>query len=44
MIADGVDRIRSEWWLSVVPGVMIVIVGIGFSLIAHGIERRSVGK
>lgn len=40
MIADGVDRIRSEWWLSVTPGVAIVIVGIGFSLVAYGFERQ----
>jgi peptide/nickel transport system permease protein len=41
MIADGVDRIRSEWWLSAVPGLAIVIVGIGFSLIAFGLERQA---
>lgn len=41
MIADGVDRIRSEWWLSAVPGLAIVVVGIGFSLIAHGLERQA---
>jgi peptide/nickel transport system permease protein len=40
MIADGVDRIRVEWWLSVAPGIMIVTVGIGFSLVAYGIERQ----
>jgi ABC-type dipeptide/oligopeptide/nickel transport system permease subunit len=41
MIADGVDRIRSEWWLSAVPGLAIVIVGTGFSLIAFGLERQA---
>ncbi|MFM8648663.1 MAG: ABC transporter permease [Actinomycetota bacterium] len=40
MIADGVDRVRSEWWLSAVPGLAIVIVGIGFSLVAYGFERQ----
>lgn len=40
MVSDGVDRIRGEWWLSTAPGLAIVIVGVGFSLIAYGAERQ----
>jgi peptide/nickel transport system permease protein len=40
MVADGVDRIRAEWWLSTAPGVAIVIVGVGLSLMAYGMERQ----
>jgi ABC-type dipeptide/oligopeptide/nickel transport system permease subunit len=39
-VADGVDRIREEWWLSTAPGVAIVIVGVGLSLMAYGMERQ----
>jgi peptide/nickel transport system permease protein len=41
MVSDGVDRIRGEWWLSTAPGLAIVIVGVGFSLIAYGAERQA---
>ncbi len=41
MVSDGVDRIREEWWLSTAPGLAIVIVGVGFSLIAYGAERQA---
>jgi peptide/nickel transport system permease protein len=37
MIADGQNYILSSWWLSTLPGVAIVIVGVGFSLIGDGL-------
>jgi peptide/nickel transport system permease protein len=37
MISDGQNYILSSWWLSTLPGVAIVIVGIGFSLIGDGL-------
>lgn len=46
MIADAQDFITTQWWLAVVPGVAVVIVGIGLSLIGDGLtalmapERR----
>jgi peptide/nickel transport system permease protein len=46
MIADAQDFITTRWWLAVVPGVAVVIVGIGLSLIGDGLtavmapERR----
>ena len=38
MIAAGQPYIRSEWWLSTVPGLVIVVFGLGLSLIAEGVE------
>jgi peptide/nickel transport system permease protein len=38
MIADGQSHIRDQWWLSTVPGLLIVVFGLGLSLIAEGIE------
>lgn len=46
MIADAQDFITTRWWLAVVPGIAVVIVGIGLSLIGDGLtalmapERR----
>jgi peptide/nickel transport system permease protein len=37
MISDGQNYILSSWWLSTLPGVAIVIVGVGFSLIGDGL-------
>lgn len=38
MIAAGQPFIRAEWWLSTVPGLVIVVFGLGLSLIAEGVE------
>jgi peptide/nickel transport system permease protein len=46
MIADAQDFITTQWWLAVIPGVAVVIVGVGLSLIGDGLtallapERR----
>ena len=37
MISDGQNYILTAWWLSTLPGVAIVIVGVGFSLIGDGL-------
>jgi peptide/nickel transport system permease protein len=37
MIADGQNYILSSWWLSTLPGLAIVLVGVGFSLIGDGL-------
>jgi len=39
MIADGQAHIREQWWLSTLPGVMIVLLGLGYSLIGDGLEE-----
>ena len=37
MISDGQSYIFTEWWLATLPGIAIVIVGVGFSLIGDGL-------
>jgi peptide/nickel transport system permease protein len=37
MISDGQAYIFTQWWLATFPGVAIVIVGVGFSLIGDGL-------
>jgi peptide/nickel transport system permease protein len=39
MIADGQPFIRTNWWLATVPGVIIVGLGLGLSLIGEGLEE-----
>ncbi len=38
MISDGQPYLRSEPWLTLIPGAMIVLVGIGFSLVGDGLD------
>ena len=37
MISDGQNYILSSWWLSTLPGLAIVVVGVGFSLLGDGL-------
>lgn len=37
MIADGQIYVRDQWWLATVPGLVIVVYGLGFSLIAESL-------
>ncbi|HTW19513.1 MAG TPA: ABC transporter permease [Mycobacteriales bacterium] len=37
MISDGQNYLLTSWWLALIPGVAIVWVGIGFSLIGDGL-------
>jgi peptide/nickel transport system permease protein len=37
MIADGQLYIFTAWWLTTFPGIAIVIVGVGFSLLGDGL-------
>jgi peptide/nickel transport system permease protein len=37
MISDGQNYLFTAWWLTTLPGVAIVIVGVGFSLIGDGL-------
>lgn len=40
MVQDGQDFLLTNWWLSVAPGVVIAILGIGLALISDGIVGR----
>lgn len=37
LIAEGRNFITTAWWLSLMPGIAIVITGIGFSLVGDGL-------
>jgi peptide/nickel transport system permease protein len=37
MISDGQSYIFTAWWLATIPGIAIVIVGVGFSLLGDGL-------
>ncbi len=40
MIAEGQPFIRTNWWLATVPGLVIVLFGLGISLVGEGLEER----
>ena len=38
-IADGKNFMTTAWWISVFPGIAIVVTGLGFSLIGDGLAE-----
>ena len=40
LIADGKNFITTAWWMSIFPGIAIVLAGIGFSLAGDGLAER----
>lgn len=43
LINDGQDFLSSNWWLSVAPGVMVVVLGLGLALVSDGVTERRRG-
>jgi peptide/nickel transport system permease protein len=41
IIAEGQTFLRTQWWISIAPGLAIIYVGIAVRLIAVGMERRT---
>ena len=39
LIADGKNFMTTAWWISVFPGIAIVITGLGFSLLGDGVAE-----
>ena len=37
LIADGKNYINTAWWISIFPGIAIVLTGLGFSLLGDGL-------
>ena len=37
LIADGKNYMRTAWWISIFPGIAIVVTGLGFSLLGDGL-------
>ncbi len=40
LVAEGKDVLLTAWWVATLPGLVIVLVGVGFSLIGDGIADR----
>ncbi len=40
MIAEGQGFIAQAWWIAFFPGVAIVLLAVGFSLLADGVAER----
>jgi peptide/nickel transport system permease protein len=40
IVADGQQYLFTEWWVATLPGVFIVVVGAGFSLLGDGLADR----
>jgi peptide/nickel transport system permease protein len=39
LIADGKNFMSTAWWISIFPGIAIVITGLGFSLLGDGMAE-----
>ena len=39
LIADGKNFMSTAWWISIFPGVAIVVTGLGFSLLGDGLAE-----
>ncbi len=39
IVADGRDWLLQAWWISTLPGIAIIITGLGLSLIGDGLSR-----
>jgi peptide/nickel transport system permease protein len=40
MVADGQNYLLNAWWITTMPGIVIVVVGVGLSLIGDGLADR----
>jgi peptide/nickel transport system permease protein len=40
IIADGQTYLLTAWWITTLPGLVVVLVGVGFSLIGDGLADR----
>ena len=44
MIADGQTYLLSAWWITTLPGLVLVVAGVGVSLIGDGVADRLGGE
>jgi peptide/nickel transport system permease protein len=40
MVAQGQKNLFNAWWMSTLPGLVIVLTGLGFTLIGDGLADR----
>jgi len=38
MVADGAKYLPDQWWISVFPGLAIVVIVLGFNLLGDGLR------
>jgi peptide/nickel transport system permease protein len=38
MVADGAKYLPDQWWISVFPGLAILIIVLGFNLLGDGLR------
>ncbi|HEX4009413.1 MAG TPA: ABC transporter permease [Solirubrobacteraceae bacterium] len=40
IVADGQQYLLTAWWITTLPGLVLVFIGVGFSLIGDGLADR----
>ena len=40
MIAEGKTFLATSWWISVFPGIAIILLALGFSLLGDGLAKQ----
>ncbi len=40
MVAEGKDFMQQAWWISTLPGLMIVVTGVALALLGDGLTHR----
>ena len=40
IITGGRPFLTSAWWISIFPGIFLVVTGLGFSLIGDGLSDK----
>ena len=40
MVAEGQSVLRQAWWVATIPGLVIVVLGVAFSMIGDGLADR----
>ena len=40
MVAEGQNFLLNAWWITTLPGIVIVVVGIALSLVGDGLADR----
>jgi peptide/nickel transport system permease protein len=40
LIAGGQQYLLTAWWITTIPGLVVVLIGVGFSLVGEGVADR----